>query len=37
MGDSPRVELSQTVIFLTSNLGGEEVTEFQKFEAEWHG
>jgi len=37
MGDSPRVELSQTVIFLTSNLGGEEVTELQKFEAEWHG
>jgi ATP-dependent Clp protease ATP-binding subunit ClpA len=37
MGDNRRVELSQTVIFLTSNLGGGEITELQKFEAEWHG
>jgi ATP-dependent Clp protease ATP-binding subunit ClpA len=37
MGDNRRVELSQTVIFLTSNLGGGEITELRKFEAEWHG
>jgi hypothetical protein len=36
MGGSRRVELLQTV-FLTSNLGGGEITELQKFEAEWHG
>ena len=37
MGDNRRVELAQTVIFLTSNLGGGEITELQKFEIEWHG
>jgi ATP-dependent Clp protease ATP-binding subunit ClpA len=37
MGANRRVELSQTVIFLTSNLGGGEITELQKFEAEWLG
>jgi len=37
IGDNRRVELSQTVIFLTSNLGGGEITELQKFEAEWRG
>jgi ATP-dependent Clp protease ATP-binding subunit ClpA len=37
IGDNRRVELSQTGIFLTSNLGGGETTELQKFEAEWHG
>ena len=36
-GDNRRVELAQTVIFLTSNLGGGEITELQKFETEWHG
>ena len=28
LGDNRRVDLSQTMIFLTSNLGGEEITEF---------
>jgi len=37
MGDNRRVELAQTVIFLTSNLDGGEITESQKFEAKWHG
>jgi ATP-dependent Clp protease ATP-binding subunit ClpA len=37
MGDNGRVDFSQTVIFLTSNLGGGEITEVQKFKAKWHG
>ena len=30
LGDNRRVDLSQTVIFLTSNLGGGEITELMK-------
>src|SRR5260370_38976961 len=35
IGDNRRAELSQTVILLTTNPGGGEITELQKFEAGW--
>ena len=32
LGDNRRVDLSRTVIFMTSNLGGGDITESPKFE-----